>query len=109
MGADKLDAVGNLPLQRFPGARFDILMAEQRLALRPALNAFEQRAGLVPVRLTRGLCRIKMDMRLNERRDRKPAARVQYFITFGVSIVHRGDVTKSPVLNGKLPQPFPTR
>jgi hypothetical protein len=38
MGADKLNAVGDLPLQRFPGAGFHIFMAEQRLALRPALN-----------------------------------------------------------------------
>jgi hypothetical protein len=43
VGPDKLDTVGNLPFQRLPRARFDILMAEQRLAFGPALNAFEQR------------------------------------------------------------------
>ena len=109
MGADKLNAVSNLPLQRFPGACFHILVAEQRLALRPAFNAFEQRAGLVPVRLPRRLGGIKMNMRLDERRESKPTARVQYLITFGVGIVHGGDITKTPVLDGKLPQPFPTR
>jgi hypothetical protein len=77
MGADKLNAVGDLPLQRFPRAGFHILMAEQRLALRPALNPFKQRAGLVPVRLAGRLGGIKMNMRLNKRRDRQPAAGVQ--------------------------------
>ena len=109
MGADKLNAVSDLPLQRFPGACFHVVMAEQRLALRPALNTLKQRAGLVPVRLPRRLGGIKMNMRLDERREGKPTARVQYLITFGVGVVHGGDVTKSPVLDGKLPQPIPTR
>ena len=109
MGADKLDAVGDLPLQRFPGARFHILMAEQRLALGPALNTFEQGAGLVPVWLPRRLGGIEMNMRLNKRRDRQPAARIQDFVTFGMGIIHWCDITKTTVLDGDLPQPFPTR
>jgi hypothetical protein len=38
MGADKLNAVGDLPLQRLPRPGFHIFMAEQRFTLRPALN-----------------------------------------------------------------------
>jgi hypothetical protein len=72
VGTDKLDAVGDLPLQRLPRAGFNVLMAEQRLTLRPALNPFKQRPGLVPVRLAGGLGGIQMDMRLNKRRDRSP-------------------------------------
>lgn len=45
MSADKLHAIGDLPLQGFPRPGFDVLMAEQRFPLRPALNPLEQSTG----------------------------------------------------------------
>ncbi len=66
MSADKLHAIGDLPLQGFPRPGFDVLMAEQRFSLRPALNPLEQGAGLVPVRLAGRLGSIQVDMRLNK-------------------------------------------
>ncbi len=47
MSADKLHAIGDLPLQGFPRPGFDVLMAEQRFPLRPALNPLEQSTGLI--------------------------------------------------------------
>ena len=109
MGADKLDPVGNLPLQRFPCARFDIFMAEQRLTLRPAFNPFKQRAGLVPVWLARRLRGIQVNMRLNKWWNGKSAAGIQDLIAFAVGLVHGRDSTKPTVLDGDLPQPFAIR
>lgn len=82
MGTDKLHAIGDLPLEGFPRPGFNVLMAEQRFPLRPALNPLEQGAGLVPVRLTGRLGGIQMDMRLNKRRDRQSAASVQHLVAF---------------------------
>lgn len=70
MSADKPHAIGDLPLQGFPRPGFDVLMAEQRFPLRPALNPLEQSTGLIPVRLAGRLGGIQMDMRLDKRRDR---------------------------------------
>lgn len=66
MSADKLHAIGDLPLQSFPRPGFDVLMAEQRFPLRPALNPLEQSTGLIPVRLAGRLGGIQMDMRLDK-------------------------------------------
>ncbi len=72
MSADKLHAIGDLPLQGFPRPGFDVLMAEQRFPLRPALNPLEQSTGLIPVRLAGRLGGIQMDMRLDKRRIASP-------------------------------------
>ena len=104
MSADKLHAIGDLPLQGFPRPGFDVLMAEQRFPLRPALNPLEQSAGLIPVRLAGRLGGIQMDMRLDKRRDRQPAASVQYLVAFVVRLPHRRDLAKAALINGYLPQ-----
>ncbi len=72
MSADKLHAIGDLPLQGFPRPGFDVLMAEQRFPLRPTLNPLEQSTGLIPVRLAGRLGGIQMDMRLDKRRIASP-------------------------------------
>lgn len=72
MSADKLHAIGDLPLQGFPRPGFDVLMAEQRFPLRPALNPLEQSTGLIPVRLAGRLGGVQMDMRLDKRRIASP-------------------------------------
>ncbi len=95
MSADKLHAIGDLPLQGFPRPGFDVLMAEQRFSLRPALNPLEQGAGLVPVRLAGHLGGIQVDMRLNKRRDRQPAASVQHLVAFVARLAHRRDLAKA--------------
>lgn len=104
MGTDKLHAIGDLPLEGFPRPGFNVFMAEQRFPLRPALNPLKQSAGLVPVWLAGRLGGIQMDMRLNKRRDRQPAASVQHFVAFVPRLPHRRDLAKAPLIYRYLPQ-----
>lgn len=103
MSADKLHAIGDLPLQGFPRPGFDVLMAEQRFPLRPALNPLEQSTGLIPVRLAGRLGGIQMDMRLDKggslaRRERSIPR------SFHRAPPHRRDLAKAALINGYLPQ-----
>ncbi|MNG82808.1 hypothetical protein D3C79_415190 [compost metagenome] len=106
MGTHVLHAVGDLPFQRLPGALFDVLMGQQCLALRPALNAFKQGAGLVPGRLSGGLGGVQMDMRLDKRRQRQPTLRIKHVAAPFLPLRLRHQMGNAPLLNGQLPQPF---
>ena len=55
MSADKLHAIGDLPLQGFPRPGFDVLMAEQRFPLRPAPTASDLRLVLSVMRIAAAL------------------------------------------------------
>lgn len=106
MGAHILHAVGDLPLERLPGALFDVFMGQQRFTFGPALNALEQRAGLVPCRLTGGLRGIQVNMRFDERRQRQPALRIQHVAAPLLPFRLRHQMRDAPLFDRQLPQPF---
>lgn len=106
MGAHILHAVGNLPLEGLPGALLDVFMGQQRFAFGPALDAFEQRAGLVPGRLAGGLRGIQVNMRFDERWQRQPALRIQHVAAPLLPFRLRHQMRNAPLLNRQLPQSF---
>lgn len=59
------------------GPGLGVLLGHQRLALGPALYAFEQGSAQVPVRLAGRQCRIEVDMGFDQRRNHEPAARIK--------------------------------
>ncbi len=73
MGADVLDAEIAQHADGFQRPLAGVLRGNTRFALAPAGDAFKQGAAAVPLRLTRGEGGVKMDMRLDEGRDRQPA------------------------------------
>ena len=98
-----LNAVGDLPLQGLHRASFNVFVGKHRLAFGPALDSLEKRAGLVPVRFTRRLRCIQMDMRLDERRDNQPAFGVQHLTDWRRGGFLRIDTAEASVLNRDLP------
>ncbi|GHK53330.1 hypothetical protein KPZU09_30660 [Klebsiella pneumoniae] len=73
MGADVLDAEIAQHADGFQRSLTGVLRGNTRFALAPAGDAFKQGAAAVPLRLARGEGGVKMDMRLDEGRDRQPA------------------------------------
>ncbi len=106
VSTDKLDAVGDLPLQRLDGALFHILMGQQRLALGPALDPLEQGAGEVPARLARRLGGIEVNVGFDKGSDRQTALPVQHPTGDGMFVMGF-DGGDDPILTADLPQPFP--
>ncbi|MNV12442.1 hypothetical protein D3C71_1030440 [compost metagenome] len=106
VGADELDAVGDLPFQRLDGAPLHIFVGQQRLALGPALDPLEQSTGEVPARLARRLGGIEVNMGLDKGRDGQSPLPVQH--PTGDSMFVMGfDGGDDPILTADLPQPFP--
>ena len=106
VAAHVLHAVGDLPFQGLPGALLDVLVAEQSLALGPALDAFEQRAGAVPLRLAGGLGGVEMDVRLDERRHGKTAGAVQALAGVVDGLFHRHQGGDTAIGDTQLPETF---
>ena len=106
MGADELDAVGDLPFQRLDGAPLHIFVGQQRLALGPALDPLEQSTGEVPARLARRLGGIEVNMGLDKGRDRQSPLSVQH-PTGDCMFVMGFDGGDDTILTADLPQPFP--
>ncbi|MNY17198.1 hypothetical protein D3C86_1504990 [compost metagenome] len=106
MGANELDAVGNLPLQRLDGPALHILMSQQRLAFGPALYPLEQGTGEVPARLTGGLGGIEVNMRLDKGGHRHPLLPIQ-FPGREEDLAHGGYGPDQAILTQDLPQPLP--
>ncbi len=101
MGADVLDAEIAQHADGFQRSLTGVLRGNTRFALAPAGDAFKQGAAAVPLRLARGEGGVKMDMRLDEGRDRQPALGVDIP---GVGSLHRGlggDAVNHPVLQVK--------
>jgi hypothetical protein len=65
--ADQPGALGDLPQDRLARAALDVLVGQRRLALRPRLDALDQRARLVVAGLADGQDRIQMNMGIDER------------------------------------------
>jgi hypothetical protein len=78
-------------------------MAEQRLAFSPALNAFKQRAGLIPRRFASGLRGVEMNMRLDKRRARQATGGIQRIRLGGRLRRLRNDGADVAVANFDLP------
>lgn len=106
VAAHVLHAVGDLPFQGLPGALLDVLVAEQGLALGPALDAFKQRAGAVPLRLAGGLGGVEVDVRLDERRHGKTAGAVQALAGVVGGLFHRHQGGDTAIGDAQLPETF---
>ncbi|MNP15701.1 hypothetical protein D3C76_1080700 [compost metagenome] len=106
MGANELDAVDDLPLQRLYGPPLHILMGQQRLAFGPALYPLEQGTGEVPARLTGGLGSIEVNVGLDKGGHRHPLLPIQ-FPGGEEDLAHGGYGPDQTILTQDLPQPLP--
>ena len=76
MGAHVLNAMLGQHADGGVGALFGVFVGDGFLALRPALDAFEQRTAQVPLGLARSQGCIQVDMRFNQGRDQQLALSV---------------------------------
>ena len=79
-------------------------MGDQRLALGPAFDAFEQRAAHVPGRLAGGEGGIEVDMRLDEGRHDQIAGSVQVAFCNGMQGVLGVDGGDALIVQGNAVQ-----
>ncbi|MNV63881.1 hypothetical protein D3C71_1565000 [compost metagenome] len=82
MGTHVLDAMIDQHADGLLGAGLDVVVGGDFLALGPALDAFEQSAAHVPLRLARRKRGVEVDVRFDEGRDHQ--------VLLGVQVIRAG-------------------
>ena len=101
MSADMLDAISCLHAYSAAHTLLDVRSCQSLLALAPEINSLKQRAAPVPVRLTCGQAGIKMNMRLDKRRQREFPAVIDDFFA-GNRQQSRSDLRDQAILNSDV-------
>ena len=77
VGPDEAGPLGDLPQDRLPGARHDVVTGQRRLALGPGLDPLDERPGDVVARLADRQRGVHVDVRVDEGRGEEAAVGVQ--------------------------------